>query len=186
MRTPDEELRTMTIEAFADTIVPGEKRSPDDRAIAGASTGGGAVQAGAIELLEWDATGLTEALGDLAGALNTHAQAYAAERGITLDETVPPFVALDFAGRTALVRLLTTPGHPEKALWVSLALFSNMAYDSAAHMHTADAMAAGHPGLLAMGFEKPGPDGLWRFPEFSYGRALADLHPDTTPTGSPR
>ncbi|MFC6079822.1 DUF5987 family protein [Sphaerisporangium aureirubrum] len=186
MRTSDVELRTMTLEAFADTIVPGEKRSPDDRAVAGASTGGGAVQAGAIELLEWDATGLTEALGDLAAALDAHARAHAAERGLPLDETVPSFVALDFTQRTDLVRRLTTPGHPEKELWVSLALFSNMAYDSAAHMHTADALAAGHPGLLAMGFEKPGADGLWRFPEFSYGRALADLHPDTTPSGSPK
>ncbi|MEO3811053.1 DUF5987 family protein [Sphaerisporangium sp. B11E5] len=185
MRTPEEELRTMTLEAFADTIVPGEKRSPGDRAVAGASTGGGAVQAGAIELLEWDATGLTEGLDGFSSALDAHALAYAAERGVTLDETVPPFVALDFAQRTELVRLLTTPGHPEKALWVSLALFSNMAFDSAAHMHTVDALAAGHPGLLALGIEKPGPDGLWRFPEFSYGRELADLHPDTTPSGSP-
>lgn len=47
---PDEEqVRTMTLEAFADTIVPGEKRSPDDQAIAGAVTGGGAVVAGAVE-----------------------------------------------------------------------------------------------------------------------------------------
>jgi len=41
----------MTLEAFADTIVPGEKRSPDDHAIAGAASGPGAVGAGALELL---------------------------------------------------------------------------------------------------------------------------------------
>ncbi|GAA3795757.1 DUF5987 family protein [Sphaerisporangium flaviroseum] len=175
----------MTLEAFADTIIPGEKRSPDDRAVAGVSTGGGAVAAGALELLRWDATGVSEALGDFASSLDDHARAYAAERGLDLDGSVPPFVALAFEDRTALVERLTTPGHPEKALWVSLALFSNMAYDSAAHMHTADAIAAGHPGLIALGIEKPDPDGLWRFPEYSYGRPLARLHPDTTPSGSP-
>ncbi|GGK91187.1 hypothetical protein Sme01_52420 [Sphaerisporangium melleum] len=176
---------TMTLEAFADTIVPGEKRSPDDRAIAGATTGGGAVQAGALELLEWDATGLSEALDDLASALDVHAGALAAEHGLTLDEDVPPFVALPFEHRTELVQRLTLPGNPEKPLWVSLALFCNMAFDSAAHMHTADAIAQGHPGLLALGIEKPGPDGLWRFDHYSYGRPLARLHPDTTPSGSP-
>ncbi|WP_424530112.1 DUF5987 family protein [Sphaerisporangium viridialbum] len=185
-RTQDEEqTRTMTIEAFADTIVPGEKRSSDDRAIAGATTGGGAVAAGALDLLEWDATGLSGALGDLAGALNEHTLAYAAEQELALDESVPPFVALSFEHRTAMVNRLTTPGHPEKPLWVSLALFCNMAFDSAAHLHTADAIAAGHPGLIAMGIEKPDPDGRWRFPNYSYGRPLARLHPDTTPTGSP-
>ncbi len=175
----------MTIEAWADTIVPGEKRSPDDRAVAGVSTGGGAVAAGALELLEWDATGLSEALGSLASALNDHTVVYAGEHGLDLDETVPPFVALDFDHRTAMVRRLTTPGHPEKPLWVSLALFCNMAFDSAAHMHTADAIAQGHPGLIAMGIERPDPDGFWRFPKYSYGRPLARLHPDTTPSGSP-
>ena len=39
--------RTLVLEAFADTIIPGEKRTPDDRAVAGASVGGGAVAAGA-------------------------------------------------------------------------------------------------------------------------------------------
>ncbi|WP_189249425.1 DUF5987 family protein [Streptosporangium pseudovulgare] len=177
--------RTMTLEAFADTIIPGEKRWPGDRAVAGAAPGGGAVAAGAIELLEWDATGISGGLGDFARALNEHALAYAAQHGIALEEDVPPFVALDHAGRTALVALLTAPGHPEKDLWVSLALFSNMAYDSAAHLSTADALAAGHPGLTAMGVTRPGADGLWRFPAYSYGRPLADLHPDTTPSGSP-
>ncbi|MFB7122067.1 DUF5987 family protein [Kitasatospora sp. NPDC056273] len=175
----------MTLEAFADTIVPGEKRSPDDQAVAGASTGGGAVQAGAIELLETPATGLSNALDDYEQALNRHARAYAEERGRPLDDAVPPFVALPFADRTGLVRTLTGPDHPERELWVLLALFSNMAYDTAAHLHTADAIAAGHPGLTAMGFMDPDADGLWRFSDFSYRRQLAEPHPGTTSTGSP-
>ncbi|WP_092528546.1 DUF5987 family protein [Amycolatopsis arida] len=175
----------MTLEAFADTIVPGEKRSAGDHAIAGASAGPGAVAAGALELLRTPATGVTAGLRPLSEALNKHAEAFAAERGVELDGALPAFVALDFAHRTELVRTLTAPGHPEKDGWVSLALFSNMAFDSAAHRHTAEAIANGHPGLLAMGFTTPDADGLWRSPSFSYGRKLADLHPDTTASGSP-
>jgi hypothetical protein len=59
-----------------------------------------------------------------------------------------------------------------------------MAFDTAAHMHTLDAIAAGHPGLAAMGITRPDADGLWRFSNYSYGRALADLHPNTTSSGS--
>ena len=185
-RTSDEEqARTQTLEAFADTIIPGAKRSPGDRAIAGAAPGQGAVEAGALELLRWSATGVHEWLDDLADRLNEHAAAYTATRGLPPDLSVPAFVALSYDHRSALVRELTTPGHPEKAFWVSLALFSNMAFDSAAHLHTAEAIAAGHPGLAAMGIARPGPDGRWRFPEYSYRRKLADPHPDTTPSGSP-
>lgn len=180
-----EQARVLTLEAFADTIVPGEKRSPDDRAVAGASTDGGAVAAGALEMLGLPEVGLSHVLDDLVVSLNGHAQKYAADHGLDLDPTVPPFVALEFADRTALVRDLVGPDHPEKDLWVGVALFSNMAFDTAAHMHTTDAMAAGHPGLSAMGFMNHDTDGLWRFPKFSYERELAPLHPNTTPTGSP-
>jgi len=178
-------MRVETLEALADTIVPGAKRGPDDRAVAGVSPTGGAVAAGALELLEWDATGVTGSLDDYARSLNEHARAHADQHGIVLEGGVPEFVALPFEERTALVRVLTAPGHPEKALWVLLVLFCYMAYDSAAHMSTAEAIAAGHPGLTAMGIARPGPDGLWRFPSYSYGRPLADLHPHTTASGSP-
>lgn len=176
---------TLTLEAFADTIVPGEKRTPHDRAVAGASRGPGAVEAGALALLHTPATGVTVGLPYLAQSLDTHARAHAAEHGLELDTDVPPFVALPFEHRTALVGALTTPGHPEKDGWVALALFSNMAFDSAAHLHTVDAIAAGHPGLLAMGISAPDEDGLWRFPGYSYRRQLAELHPHTALDGSP-
>jgi hypothetical protein len=183
--TDEQTVRTMTLEAFADTIIPGEKRFPDDRAIAGVSSGGGAVAAGALELLETPATGVTAGLGPLSERLNQHAVAYADETGLTLDDTVPAFVALPYEHRAAIVGQLTTPGHPEKDGWVLLAMFSNMAYDIAAHLPLAEALEAGHPGLTAMGFAKPNADGLWRFPEFSYGRQLANSHPNTTESGSP-
>lgn len=184
--TQDEDRsRTLTLEAFADTFVPGEKRAPDDHAIAGAAPGPGAVAAGALQLLETPATGVAEGLGDLARALNGHAQAYAAERELAMDMSLPSFTALSFADRTAVVRTLIAPDHPEKDFWILAALFCFMAFDTAAHMHTTDAIAAGHPGLTAMGFAPPDADGLWRFPDYSYGRQLASVHPDTTPAGDP-
>lgn len=178
------QVRTLTLEAFADTVVPGEKRSPDDRAIAGVATGGGAVQAGALEVLHMEAAGISAGLPFLAPMLNVHAQTYAAEHGLELDESVPAFVALEYKHRAILVESLTRPGHPERDGWVLMVLFSNMAYDCAPHLNTADAIAAGHPGLTAMGFAKPDEDRLWRFADYSYGRKLAELHPDTNETGS--
>lgn len=182
----EEQYRTATLEAYADTIVPGEKRYPADRAVAGAAPGGGAVAAGAVELLGMPATGVTAGLPYLAEALNGHAAGYAAERGLTLEESLPPFVALPYEHRAVLVAALTAPDNPERDGWVLLALFSNMAFDIAAHRHTGEALAAGHPGLTAIGFARPDADGLWRFSEYSYGRPLARTHPDTTPSGSPR
>jgi hypothetical protein len=183
--TAEHQMRTMVLEAFADTIIPGEKRSPGDRAIAGADVGGGSVTAGAVELLEDPAGGLAPALDTIAIELNEYAAAYAQEQGLTLDDDVPHFVALPFADRTVLVQRLTQPDHPEKQMWVGLALFCNMAFDSAPHLHTVEALAASHPGLTAMGYAAPDSDGLWRFPDFSYGRQFADPHPNTTTKGSP-
>src|SRR5262245_824026 len=136
----------MTLEAFADTIIPGEKRFPGDRTVAGATTGGGAVAAGALDMLRTPAVGFVDLLDFLADELAKHADRYAGELGLVLDDSVPPFVAVSFADRTALVRALTSPGHPEKEIWVGIALFCNMAFDTAAHLPTADALAAGHPG----------------------------------------
>jgi enediyne biosynthesis protein E8 len=185
--TPEfsDEVQTLTLEAFADTIVPGVKRFPEDRAIAGVVDDPGAVEAGALEVLADPATGVTAGLPYLAQSLNGHASAHAERAGLTLDEDVPPFVALDYDQRVAVVAELTAPGHPEKDGWVLLALFSNMAYDSAPHKHTAEALAEGHPGLTAMGFAEPNSDGLWRFPDFSYNREFAKRHPNTTESGSP-
>jgi hypothetical protein len=181
----EDKAETMTLEAFADTIIPGEKRFPGDRAVAGAAAGPGAVMAGAVELLRTPATGIHSDLAVLVRMLNERARAYADEHGLPPDPDVPALVALSFADRTALVRSLVAPGHPEKDVWVLLALFSNMAFDTAAHMHTLDAIASDHPGLATLGLTKPDADGLWRFPQYSYSRPLAEMHPDTTPSGSP-
>jgi enediyne biosynthesis protein E8 len=184
--TADDLCRRLTLEAFADTFVPGEKRTADDQAIAGVAGGPGAVAAGALTLLETPATGVTAGLADLARSLNEHALSYATERDIPPVETDgSQFAALSFEDRTAVIRKLIAPGHPEKDIWILAALFCFMAFDTAAHLHTADAIAVGHPGLTSMGFAKPDADGLWRFPDYSYGRQLASVHPGTTPAGDP-
>jgi hypothetical protein len=177
--------QVMSLEAFADTIIPGERRGPDDRAVAGAATGGGAVASGAVDLMVSVEGGIAGMLDTLTIALGDHATAYAKLHSLTLDPDVPPFVALPFPDRTALVAALTGPEHPEQEMWVALAMFSAMAWDTGASDHTAEAMAAGHPGLLQAGFTRPDDDGLWRFPDFSYRRVLAEPHPHTTATGDP-
>ncbi|KUL41616.1 MULTISPECIES: DUF5987 family protein [Actinoplanes] len=175
----------MTLEAFADTIIPGEQRWPGDRAVPGAATGGGAVTSGALDLLVSEEGGMAGTLDTLALGLDDHATDYAERTGLTLDPAVPPFVALSFEHRTTLTAELTARDSPDQELWVALAMFSVMAWDTGAAEHTVDAIAAGHPGLTQIGFAPPDADGLWRFPDFSYGRVLAPSHPHTTPTGDP-
>lgn len=178
-------VEVMTLEAFADTILPGERRDPQDRAVAGVAVGGGAVASGAVDLMTSAEGGLGGLLPTLVIGLNDHARAYAQKHGLELDAGLPAFVALDFADRTTLAADLMAPDSAEQDLWVPLAMFSTMAWDTGASQHTSEALAAGHPGLSTMGFTAPDADGLWRFPDFSYRRALATIHPHTTPLGDP-
>jgi len=178
-RSVDPTSMTQTLEAFADTLIPGEKRFPTDRAIAGVVSGAGAVQAGAIDMLNFPPVGFQPALPGLALTLNLFAVLHALEQRITLSLTVPPMVELDFAARTdLLVKILDSSG-PEQAAFSGLASVIFVAYHTAGHLPTADAIQAGHPGLKAIGFPPPDPDGLWRFPQFSYRRALAQPHPQS-------
>jgi hypothetical protein len=173
-----------TLEAFADTIVPGAKRGPDDVSIAGATTGPGAVQAGAIDLLVMPEAAIVGALPQLVAGLNAYATGYAAGHGIALDPALPPFVGLGFVDRTALVEQLTAMTNPDRSNWTTLALLVSLAFDQASQLPIRTALANHHAGLTTLGFPAPNADGLWRFSRFSYGRPLARLHPDTTPKGS--
>ena len=176
-QTPEDTAMTQTLEAYADTLIPGEKRFPADRAIAGVVSGAGAVQAGAIEMLNFPPVGLQPALPGLAAGIDVLAVLYAVTHTIVLDPTVPPFVALDFASRTALLVKILDEDGPVQAAFSGLASVCFLAYHTAAYLPTAVAIRDGHPGLAAIGFPPPNPDGLWRFPEFSYRRALAVAHP---------
>lgn len=174
-----------TLEAFADTVVPGAKRFSGDRVVAGATVGPGAVEAGAWQLYNDPDVGLAVALPGLVAAINTAATGYALTRGEVLDVRVPAFVALDFAGRTAVVGQLLRGTGVVQLLWYAMAAMAMLSFHTAAHLDTATAVRNGHPGLAWLGFPAPDPDGVWRFAEFSYRRELAALHPATTRTGNP-
>lgn len=177
---------TATLEAFADTLIPGQKRYDGDHAIAGAAAGPGAVQAGALDLMWFPQAGIGPVLPALGALLDTRATQYAASHRRVLDPTLPPLVALSFADRTELLLELLDPAAEDYLAWFALAAMPFLAYHTAGHLHTAEAVRHGHPGLRALGFPHPDPDGLWRFPEASYRRRLAHPHPRTTANGNPR
>lgn len=174
-----------TLEAFADTVVPGEKRFPRDRVVAGATAGPGAVDAGAWLLYTDPDVGLVAVLPGLVALINTEATSYALTHRQHLDLGVPPFVALDFEGRTAVVAKLLRGTGVVQLLWYAVAAMAMLAFHTAGHLDTATAIRTGHPGLAWLGFPDPDPDGIWRFPEFSYRAELAELHPLTTSGGHP-
>jgi hypothetical protein len=182
---PSLDAQTLTLEAWSDTMVPGEKRSTDDRAIAGAAAGPGAVQAGAVDMMRFGPVGLAPAIPALAAGLDAEAVRYAATHGVLPDPTVPPFVGLPFEHRTGLALELLDTDRPDQLVWYGLAGIAMLAFHTAGHLSTPDAVRSGHPGLAWLDFPQPDADGLWRYPVFSYGRSLADVHPATTPTGQP-
>jgi hypothetical protein len=182
---PSLDAETLTLEAWSDTMVPGEKRSPADRAIAGAAAGPGAVQAGAVDMMRFGPVGLAPAIPALAAGLDAEAVRYAASHRVLLDPTVPPFVGLPFEHRTGLALELLDDARPDQLVWYGLAGIAMLAFHTAGHLHTEDAVRSGHPGLSWLDFPLPDADGLWRYPEFSYRRALADVHPATSSTGQP-
>lgn len=177
-------VTTQTMEAFADTVVPGRKRGPGDRAIAGADSAPGAVEAGALTLFAMPQLGIAELMAGFAVDLNAHAVSYAVRNLLLLDPTVPPFVALSFAHRTTLLRQLCAPPGLDQQIWIVLVFLVHLAFNSAGHLHTAAAVGT-HPGLTWIGFPPPDSTGVWAFPAFSYGRRPALPHPATTASGSP-
>src|SRR3954454_3355410 len=177
---------TTTLEAFADTLIPGEKRFDGDVAVAGVVRGPGAVQAGAVDLMWFPAAAIGPALPTFVSMLDGRATSYAVQHRVAVDPTLPAFVALGFADRTRLCLELLDPASRDYLLWWALAAMPFLAFHTAGHLHTAEAVRRGHPGLRALRFPQPDADGLWRFPHFSYRRRLARSHPHTTSTGNPR
>jgi hypothetical protein len=176
---------TTTLEAFADTLIPGRKRYDGDHAVAGVVHGPGAVQAGAVDLMWFPPAAIGPALPAFGSMLNARAGAYAAREQVALDPTLPPFVALGFADRTRLCLELLDPAAPDYLLWWAIAAMPFLAFHTAGHLHTVDAVRSGHPGLRTLRFPMPDRDGLWRFPDFSYRRRLARPHRRTTANGNP-
>ena len=176
---------TTTLEAFSDTLIPGKKRYDGDHAIAGVVDGPGAVQAGALDLMWFPAAAIGPALPALGGMLNARAASYAAQHAIVLDPSLPPFVGLSFTQRTDLLIQLLDPASPDYLLWFALTAMPFLAFHTAGHLHTAEAVRRHHPGLATLKFPMPDRDNLWRFKHFSYRRPLARTSKHTTKNGSP-
>ena len=104
----DTSAQRMTLEAWADTIVPGEKRDPADRAVAGACDGPGAVQAGVWTLMNDPDVGIAPILPALTVQLNDAAAQYAAAHRVPLDARRPalrrPAVPSPHQARAAAAR----------------------------------------------------------------------------------
>lgn len=180
-----EERVTETLEAFADTIVPGAKRHDDDRAIAGVASGPGAVQAGALELLQMPELQLAPLLPGLAALLNTSATGYALRHGVRLPLGAPAFASLPFEHRVSLLHEKFASDRPDNVVSRVTAIVVSMAFDAAAYRTTPDAVRDHHPGLAVLGMPPPNADGFWLYSHYSYGTALALPHPHTTTNGSP-
>lgn len=176
---------TSTLEAFADTLIPGQRRFPGDYAIAGVVSGPGAVQAGALDVMTMPELPLRPVLPTIANLLNLRATGYALDHAIVLPITRPPLAGLSYTHRIRLVEQLFQQDSTDRPLWQVMALVVGLAFDTAADGHTAQEVRSNHPGLTWLGFPEPDPDGLWRFPRHSYEQALASPHPRTTPSGSP-
>lgn len=186
--TADHQLsdsQVLTLEALADTVVPGRKRHPDDVAISGVDDSPGAVEAGAVDVLTDPATGIADGVGGMADILNALAEErFGAVNTPDGQPKVPAFVHLDHANRRAMLAHLCSADNLSHELWFLMALFAYMAYDSAPHLDTAAAVRSSHPGLTAMGFRQPDVDGLWRAPEPSYNRVTAHPRPGTDAFGN--
>jgi hypothetical protein len=180
---------TMTLEAFADTLIPGHKRYAADYAIAGVSHQAGAVQAGALKFMRYGPTGVVAVLPVFVAGVDAAAVAYISSHRVSVDPTLPPFVGLSYRHRKAMLDGLLNgkrENGDEQLLWFALAGLVFLAYHTAGYLPTAQAVRQGHPGLKALRFPQPDHDDLWRFPKFSYRRRLAHRHPHTTKSGNPR
>ncbi len=117
-----------TLEAFADTLIPCEKRTAADRAIAGVVEGPGAVQAGAIALLRLPEAQVESYLPAIAALLNAEATSYSLTHARRLDPAVPPFVALGFPDRNALCGQLLAAGQTVGQLQQAVTLFAPLVF----------------------------------------------------------
>ena len=176
---------TSTLEAFADTVVPGNKRFPGDVAVAGVAAGPSAAAAGALDVLQMTAVGLAPVLPGIAMLLNGRAAGYAGAAAIALDPALPPYVALSYPDRYAVLASLVPPSPTYDRTFILMTTMVSWAFDDAAAQHTVDAIKSQHKGLLWTRFPLPSLNGVWRFSQFSYQLRLGRPHSATTSSGSP-
>jgi enediyne biosynthesis protein E8 len=153
-----------TMQAFADTIIPGRKAATTDLgdeihpdAIAGVDDEPGAVEADAMRLYHHPLTGFDALEPVFLGDLGTRAL----QQG-------GPFLALDFDQRSAVLLEALSFDNPDRVLYEAAAAVPFTAFCAAAIHETGTSKNAS--GYRVMGYPGAAPQGYRRY---SYGRQLA-------------
>jgi hypothetical protein len=169
----DPSLADATLQAFADTMIPGRRATATDlgnaidpRAIAGVDPLPGAVEADALALYHHPLVGFDA----LEPAFLADLQARSLPQG-------GDFLSLPFPKRVAVCVAGLDFGAPERLLWEAAAAVPFTAFCAAALIDQQTAAKAS--GYRVMGLPGRAPDGYRH--GFSYGRALAR---ERTRTGS--
>jgi hypothetical protein len=153
-----------TMQAFADTIIPGRKAATTDLgdeihpdAIAGVDDEPGAVEADVMRLYHHPLTGFDALEPVLLADLSTRSL----QQG-------GPFLGLDFDARTAVLLGALSFDNPERVLYEAAAAVPFTAFCAAAVHETGTSKNAS--GYRVMGYPGAAPQGYRRY---SYGRKLA-------------
>jgi len=161
-----------TLQAFADTILPGcpatrtDLGNPiDPLAIAGVDSAPGAVQADALALYHHPEVGFDALAPAFLAELETRALAHGAD-----------FLHLSFAARVQTCLAGLDFANPTRVVWEAAAAVPFTAFCAAALIHNATASEAS--GYAVMGLPGTAPNG---YGDFSYRRRLS---PERTQTGS--
>lgn len=153
-----------TMQAFADTIIPGRKAETTDLgdeihpdAIAGVDDEPGAVEADAIRLYHHPLTGF-----------DVLEPAFLADLGTRSLQQGGSFLALDFDARTAVLLQALSFDNPDRVLYEAAAAVPFTAFCAAAVHEVGTSKNAS--GYRVMGYPGAAPQGYRRY---SYGRQLA-------------
>jgi hypothetical protein len=153
-----------TMQAFADTIIPGRRAATTDLgdeihpdAIAGVDDEPGAVEADVMRLYHHPLTGFDALEPVLLADLSTRSL----QQG-------GPFLGLDFDARTAVLLGALSFDNPERVLYEAAAAVPFTAFCAAAVHETGTSKNAS--GYRVMGYPGAAPQGYRRY---SYGRKLA-------------
>jgi hypothetical protein len=153
-----------TLQAFADTILPGRKAARTDLgdpidplAIAGVDAEPGAVEADALRTFHDPLVGFDALAPAFLADLNSRAVAQG-----------DPFLTLDYDRRVAVVLTGLSFDNPERTLWEAAAAVPFTAFCAAAEHPTGT--SANASGYRVMGYPGAAPDG---YRGASYGRRLA-------------
>ena len=157
-------LDEATMQAFADTIIPGRKAEKTDlgdeihpQAIAGVHPEPGAVEADVMRLYHHPLTGF-----------DTLEPAFLAELNVRSLQQGAPFLNLDFEGRTAVVMQALDYESDDRVLYEAAAAVPFTAFCAAAIHETGTAKNSS--GYRVMGYPGAAPQG---YKKYSYGRKLA-------------